>query len=793
MKRAFEQYIEELKSDIASRVYTEGQGASFEDKFTDYCIEVFESIGKSEGARVLSYVHPTPQGGVDWKINGYSLKDFIKDEDKIEYYETLDIFITFYKNEYNYPITKADYTKTINQVKKFIHAAIKRHINYIDSSHTELIQLIDIIGKQSEKFERINLFFLTNGYSNNFKEKFDIANNQVILHPWDLNRLFKINETNSIHEPIEIDFLTIDSNVQGLQCLKVPSIDEMYDCYLAIIPGSTLSILYKEYSNELLESNVRAFLGQAGKFNKGIRDTIRNKPQMFLPYNNGITATAESVETEYKNDQLVITKLHDFQIVNGGQTTASLYHTQKKFKDVDLSKIFVQMKLTVIKNKEQKNIEVPNISRFANSQNKVSELDLSSNNPYFVQIENLSRKKYVINPENKNQSRLWFFERANGQYREILNKQNKSQQIKFKEQNPSGLKFIKSDIAKYINIWELEPHYVSQGSQKNFIHYTKKITELVAKNKLPGDNFYRKLISNAILFKTMDRLFGRKGVDAIGDTNLKSFTVAYSLSYFHHLTSNRIDLWRIYEEQKIDDKLSSELKHILIFVYKHIIIESNLTLVSEYAKRSSSWEKLKSAPYEFDLVAVLNEFLISEEDKKSREIEKENNNSETENSIYLISEIEKLGLNFWDGFKIFIENNNSLGFEWIKAQEIESRIRKGVNLRKADLNFGSRVLKYLDSTLGIIDEIKLLSTIQETETIETKFIYDKLSIISKDDWQRMIDLATQTNLFSSAEELSNLKHVYTSFIKKDNLNIKEQALKKAYESLKKMKKFGIHI
>lgn len=248
----------------------------------------------------------------------------------------------------------------------------------------------------------------------------------------------------------------------------------MYDCYLAIVPGEILAKLYKEFSNELLENNVRAFLGKAGKFNKGIRDTIRNKPQMLLPYNNRITATAESVETKLVDNQLVISRLYDFQIVNGGQTTASLYHTQKKFKDADLRKIFVQMKLTVIKDKEQKNIEVPNISRFANSQNKVSELDLSSNNPYFVQIENLSRKKYVVNPENKNQSRLWFFERANGQYRETLNKQTPAQQKKFKEQNPSTLKFVKSDVAKFINGWELEPHFVAQGSQKNFIHYTKK-------------------------------------------------------------------------------------------------------------------------------------------------------------------------------------------------------------------------------------------------------------------------------------------------------------------------------
>ena len=130
MERALENYIEELKSDVASRVYSEGEGASFEDKFTEYCIEVLESIGKSEGARVLSYVHPNSQGGIDWKINGFCLKDFVKDENKKEYYETLDLFITFYKNEYDYNITKDDYTKSLNQIKRFINSALKRHIDY---------------------------------------------------------------------------------------------------------------------------------------------------------------------------------------------------------------------------------------------------------------------------------------------------------------------------------------------------------------------------------------------------------------------------------------------------------------------------------------------------------------------------------------------------------------------------------------------------------------------------------------------------------------------------------------
>lgn len=790
MERALENYIEELKSDVASRVFSDGEGASFEDKFTEYCLEVLESIGKSEGARVLSYINPNNQGGIDWKLNGFCLKDLAKDENKKEYYETLDLFITFYKNEYDYNITKDDYTKSLNQIKRFINSALKRHIDYIDKSNTELYHLIETIGKQGKDFDRINVYFLINGFSNHDKEKIEINDADVFVHTWDVARLFKINESNSVHEPIEIEFESFTENGKGLQCLQVPNIDEMYDCYLAIVPGEILAKLYKEFSNELLESNVRAFLGQAGKFNKGIRDTIRNKPQMFLPYNNGITATAENVETKFIDNQLVITKLNDFQIVNGGQTTASLFHTQKKYKETDLSKIFVQMKLTVIKDNEQKNIEVPNIARFANSQNKVSELDLSSNNPYFVQIENLSRKKYVVNPENKNQSRLWFFERANGQYRETLNKQTTAQQKKFKEQNPTSLKFVKSDIAKFINGWELEPHFVAQGSQKNFIHFTKKITELVGKNKLPGENFYRKLIANAILFKTTDKLFGRKGVDAIGDTSLKALSVAYTVSYFHFLTNNRIDLWKIYEQQKVDELLRNHLSKLLAFVYEHIISEASGSLISEYAKRATSWEKLKNTAYPDNLILTLKDYLVSEEEREERENEKENDTNDIEDSVFVISEIHKIGLQFWDGFKHFINLNKPDGFEWTTAFNLVSSLTKNKNLTLSEITFGKKALDYMQANPHLIDEVKALSRLEDTEVAELKFIYDKLQLISKDDWKRMIELASHTKIFDNLE-LANVKSVQTSLVKKEKL--KEQALIKAFESLKKLKRFGVEI
>lgn len=234
MERALQNYIEELKSDVAALVYSDGEGVSFEDKFTEYCIEIFETIGKAEGARVLSYIHPNSQGGIDWKINGYCLKDSFKETNDKEYYETLDLFITYFKNDYHYNITKDEYTKTLNQIKRFINAAFKRHIDYIDPSNTELNYLIDVIKNQGKEFDRVNVYFLINGFSNHDKEKFEVGDLEVYIHTWDVEKLFKVNESNSSHEPIEIDFESFIEESKGLQCLLVPNTDDLYECYLAI-------------------------------------------------------------------------------------------------------------------------------------------------------------------------------------------------------------------------------------------------------------------------------------------------------------------------------------------------------------------------------------------------------------------------------------------------------------------------------------------------------------------------------------------------------------------------------
>lgn len=795
MDRKFKQYLDEVKSEIDSLVYSDGEGAQFEDKFTEYCLAFLEEIGKTEAARPLKYIHPTNQGGIDWKINGYALRDWIDDE---KYFETFDIFVTYFRNDsYEYNITADDFKKTLNQLKRFIGSAVKRHIDYIDGSNSELKEMIRVVEKQGTKFDRINVFFLINGSSTHDVEKLTIPNfaTDIFVQIWDIQRFYRINESNSMREPIELEFSKyLENGTVGLQCLKVPEIDEKYDCYLSIVPGYLLAELYKEFSGELLESNVRAFLGQAGKYNKGIRDTIREKPQMFLPYNNGITATAESVETTVVDNVRYITQLNDFQIVNGGQTTASLYHTQKKYKDADLSKIFVQMKLTVIKDAEQKNIELPNISRYANSQNKVTELDLSSNNPYLVKIETLSRKQYVVDPANTRTTHRWYFERTNGQYRSDLSKLSVTQQKAFIVSYPKENKFVKSDVAKYINLWEQEPYMVSLGSQKNFNHYVKKIDVLVKKNLLPGENFYRKLIASAILFKTTDKLFGRKGVDAIGDTNIKSMTVAYTVAFLHYLTDNRIDLWKIYNEQTVNEGFKQEMKKLLVFVHDHLVSAAGGSLISEYAKKITSWEKLKTEKYSVNDTA-LNEYLITKQESLDRENEKEADENDGTDDLIIMSEISRLGVKFFDGLRNIHSSHEEL-FSKFKVDatgliSIVAQMKHNKPLNSGHFRSARRVFRLISDEPSIVEEALNNSKLENQEAVDFKGLHDRVKPFLIENWKRIEAFQNTKNIFDY-KEYNNIKTVYSAVINPSK-KVNQNALLKAYESLGKLSKYGLKL
>lgn len=773
-----EQYVHELYNEVNAMAYSDNDGASKEDKFTEYIMETLSEAGETDGIRLCPYTKENRFENIDLKINGYAIEDG---------FESLDLFITHHVDSNDiFSLHKPDFESLLKWSTKFLNSALKGYLDDIEPS-TETYSLAREITKHRYDFTRINIFIISNGnipFDAPITKVKGFEELQINVHIWDLERLHRLSQSKYNREPIEIDFVnTLDVKIP---CLEMPSQNTLYECYLAIIPGEALAALYRNYGTRLLESNVRAFLQQTGKVNKGIRDTIKEEPHMFLPYNNGLASTAMNVDTETIDGQKVITSVKDFQIVNGGQTTASLFHTLKKHK-ADLSKVFVQMKLTVIKDEDKKNEIVPYISRYANSQNKVSELDLTSNNAFLVRLEELSRTTYAIDIDDSNKQTIWFFERVKGQYRESLNKEpTKGKQNAFKLKFPASQKILKSEIAKYTNIYKRLPFHVSKGAQKNYNFYLRE-AEKEFKKKKPNRVVWEDIVANALLFKATDRLFGRKNQDPIGDTNIKSHTVAYTLSLLHELTDGKINLGSIWGKQDIDEELQIELKKGLIYVYQ-FFTSLNVLLISEAAKAEKTWkELLERNEKPFDM-SVLRQYCISESEYQNRYEAKEDNVEE--NIRYNnIQKITDLGLRFWDGLNLYMIKSKTLTTtQENAANSIRGKLKRNGSFTNNDIKKGIELLKILSENKVDFDEISKLSKLEDKYIVDPAILYNRFGKLAKSDWDKIVQIGEQSGTLSF-NDISVIKTVVQRLKRKENIDLKRLEIVEV--ALNKLKKFGL--
>lgn len=774
-----EQFVHDLFHEVNSLAFSDPDGASKEEKFSEHIMNILAEAGETEGVKLCTYSKENRFENIELKINGYAIEDG---------YESVDLFVTHYVDQNKiFDLKTPDFKNLVNWGTKFLNAAIKGYEDEIDPSN-EAHSLAAIIKKNRNELIRVNIFLLSNGNIpfeapknhtiNGFEEL------QININIWDLERIHRLSQSKYNREAIEIDFE--ETLGVTIPCLSMPSNNDLYECYLAIVSGSTLATLYRNYGTRLLESNVRAFLQQTGKVNKGIRDTIREEPHMFLPYNNGLATTAMDVKTKIIDGNLFITGVKDFQIVNGGQTTASLFHTFKKYK-ADLSEVFVQMKLTVIKDEDKKNDIVPYISRYANSQNKVSELDLTSNNPFLIRLEELSRTTYAIDPEDSNKQTIWFFERVNGQYREALNKEpTKGKQDAFKHKYPTNQKIIKSEVAKYMNVYRCMPYHVAKGAQKNYTQYLKSI-ESEYKKKKPSSIFWEDVVANAILFRTADKLFGRKGVDAIGDTNVRSQTVAYGLALLHHTTKNKLNLGVIWKTQTVDQNLQIQIKKGLIFINQYFA-KFEGQLISEVAKSEKNWnEIIEKGIFPFDS-DILNQFILSETEFKKR-YENNEDDIEEKKKYNDLQKLIGLGIRFWDGLNLYMSKTSILSqTQQNAASSIRGKLMRNGSFTDHDISKGVELIDVLHKDEIDFEEISNLSKLQEKDLVDPSVLYDKFTKLEKADWNKIIQLGDQTGSLTF-NEISVIKTVIQKLNRKETIDLKR--LQITEDALKKLKKFGV--
>lgn len=505
------------------------------------------------------------------------------------------------------------------------------------------------IQKRYMNVPKIKFYILTDMVmSSRIKEipSTNIGSSVAEYHIWDISRLQSIQESKTGKEEIVIDFKTF--SVHGIPCLEAGANGE-YTAYLCSIPGSVLADLYNKYGGRLLEGNVRSFLTAKGKINKEIRNTILNNPSMFFAYNNGISATAYEVKVEYGDICPYITEITSLQIVNGGQTTASLAAAavNDKSKANGLKDIYVPMKLSVVTPEKAMEL-IPNIAKYANKQNKVSDADFFSNHAFHIRIENFSRRVLAPAVMGNQFGTHWYYERTRGQYKQEQARMTKPQKDKFLIQNPKTQMFTKTDLAKYFNIYRQLPHQVSTGAQKNFIRFAEWASETWEKKESDfNEAFFRKIVCLNILFKKTDYLVKNASWYEMG---YKAQVVAYALSYLFYAIEKQddalaLDFRSIWNNQGVSHALELQIEQIAEAMYNHLVSPSReMENVTEWAKREACWKKAKQID-----VPLSNEFLAelvlkSEEKEDNRAAGKE---QKLQNSASTMIQVANYGVAGW--------------------------------------------------------------------------------------------------------------------------------------------------
>ena len=565
-------FYKDLSQEIINKATLEETEEFRENIFTQIYIDYLCEAAEIEDGNIAYH----EARGI--KVNGYSIAE---DETYIA------LFVSIYKNSPDvYSVPPSDVLAMVNRAKNFYLKSMNKYHLEVEEAYG-VFDLAKTIYDYRDKINEVKIILMTNGTVRNMNlppiEEDGIS---FMASVWDVERIYRVSTSGSAREKIEIDLESLTGKALSAIKINVPEckkydadgnsiISGGYVTYLTIIPGDVLFTIYKAYDARLLEKNVRAFLQVRGNVNKGIKSTITNTPEMFLAYNNGISATAESVSLRNEtNEQCVITGLKDFQIVNGGQTTAQQ----------PLDKIFVQAKITVLNNQEQMDVVVPQISACANTQNKVQLADFSANDEFHQSIERLSRTVWAPAKTGGEQQTKWFYERARGQYADIRSREKSSKY--FDSIYPKTQYFDKLDLGRYENAWEQLPHITSKGGQASFRDFTLRLKE---RGKFePDQDYYQNLIAKTILYRKVRAIVKSQRFQGFW-ANIADYTVAY-ISY---ISGQRIDLQKIWRNQDTTEAFDKQAEIVANAVYKYLIDECSGMNVTQWCKKEKCWNTIR--------------------------------------------------------------------------------------------------------------------------------------------------------------------------------------------------------
>lgn len=512
--------------------------------------------------------------------------------------ESLDLFYLIKADNLLGKINETRLLQGFSYLKSFYREAMNDTLlRSADVSNTdEIAEVGKLVQSTKGNISQLRLYILTDGMTDPtvVPETEDYPEEGLVIeyNVWDIQRIFQQHNIRAGKEKVEIDFPT-DYNTE-IQCLKMSDENPYIDAYMAIMPGITLAKIYRKYQQALLEKNVRTFLQFKGKVNKNIRKTLREEPDMFFSYNNGISTTASEIELTEREGALFITRLFDWQIVNGGQTTASIGASLTD-RDVDLKKVFVPMKISVIRDEENSDTLVNAISVSANSQTAIKNSDFSSNEPYLVDLEKHSRAEWVPNGRNRPICK-WYFERTRGQYLDQLAQLSGLSEKAFRIEYPKTQKITKMDVAKCEVLWNMQPYEVCRGLEKNYSNF---VTAIKRTQPEVTPLYYHKLIAKCILFNTIDSIVRSKKLGGY-----KANMNAYIMSSLSYLSGKNLDMLYIWEKQRVQQQVVDKIEELISLVWSHIaqVNEDNAqaTNVSAWTKRVECWNRLKIKLNDYD-------------------------------------------------------------------------------------------------------------------------------------------------------------------------------------------------
>jgi hypothetical protein len=615
--------------------------AELESEFsgTKFVQECAERLLEAEEVPDLQILHYEGEGSRNKKIQ---LQGFGFDDVDL----SLILLVSLFSNSIDSKvISKADVVSILKRGKAFIsEVALGPLAEQLEPSSAVFGAAIDI-KNYMRTAESIRIYLVTD---DRLSDRVGAIPNEevdgipVSFHVWDLQRFFEVQTSKSGRAEIAIDLS--DAEGGGLPALKVSQGSGM-QIFLFAISGQQLANIYSEWGSRLLEGNVRSFLSLKSSINKGLRNSLLNTPELFMAYNNGLTTTAESVELFDSKDGLRISSIKGLQIVNGGQTTASLFHFLKNEKNsiANLDDVFVQVKLMQVNPSEAEDM-VPNIARFANSQNKVAEADFFSNSPFHIRLEDLSRRELAPAKGSLQYLTYWFYERARGQY---LNEKSNNG-AEWLKKYPAEQKLTKTDLAKYYMAWAGFPQIVSQGAQKNFMQFAIQVTRIWEKD--PNEInalFYRECIGKAIIYNSVrKRIMGLPWYQTGYLANITAYSVArFALALQEN--SKELDFELIWQKQIFPAKMESAIDRIAFEVHKVLLAAPGNGNVTEWAKTAYCWDLVSKVKFEFTdeelglLVRPNSRKLEAHDAKKIQKLD-----SGIVDQTYVV----ELGQEYWDRF-----------------------------------------------------------------------------------------------------------------------------------------------